>query len=311
MPRATELLVPAIAFVAAVACAGCSSPSTPAPTSVPSVQPRASATPTPPVSVTPAATPTVTQRTPAADPHDPVGLPLDPDSVTDRVTGPVGLRVVSSGAGATVRETSERLHISDDQEKANAGGWDCRVHVEYEGRPAVDWYVAPGLPVNATMDGDATLVLNTVANAFDYHGVPREPYLGSPDRARAPVSPFPGPGGGMGLYVSITNGRYRIDLGHLSLDATIANLPATAFAPGYSHATDYASLFAIPRGIAEGDIIATWPVRRGDVVGFTGDTGYSEAPHLHYAITRIADAAPLCPTRESRFEDNGWLLRGW
>jgi hypothetical protein len=214
-----------------------------------------------------------------------------------------------AGAGPTVRETSERLHVSDDAEEANASGWDCRVHLEYEGRPAVDWYVPIGRPVCATMDGQATLILNTAVNAFDYYGVPREPYLGNPDRARAPISPFPGPGGGMGLYVSVTNGRYRIDLGHLSLDATIANVPAAAFTPGYTASSGLASLFGVPRGIAEGEIIAAWPVRRGDVVGFTGDSGYSEAPHLHYAITRLADGARLCPTREPGFEDNGWLLR--
>jgi murein DD-endopeptidase MepM/ murein hydrolase activator NlpD len=51
-------------------------------------------------------------------------------------------------------------------------------------------------------------------------------------------------------------------------------------------------------------------VRRGDVVAFTGDAGYSEAPHLHYAITRRSDGAALCATREAGFADNGWLVRG-
>jgi hypothetical protein len=226
------------------------------------------------------------------------------------VTGAVGSRVIVAGNGATVRETSEQLQVSDDADLANADGWDCRVHLEYEGEPAVDWYVQPGQPVYATMDGTATLILNTVVNAFDYYGVPREPYIGNPDRARAPISPFPGPGGGMGLYVSITNERFRIDLGHLSLDATIAHVPDAAFGSGYSRSTDYRARFSVPRSSPTGDLIATWQVRRGDVVGFTGDAGYSEAPHLHYAITRRSDGAALCATAEAGFADNGWLLRG-
>ena len=28
------------------------------------------------------------------------------------------------------------------------------------------------------MDGEATLIVNTLANAFDYYGVDREPYIG-------------------------------------------------------------------------------------------------------------------------------------
>ena len=63
---------------------------------------------------------------------------------TDRVTGIVGSRVIVAGAGASVLETSERLQVSDDPDLANEDGWDCRVHVEYEGKPAVDWYVQPG-----------------------------------------------------------------------------------------------------------------------------------------------------------------------
>ena len=69
-------------------------------------------------------------------------------------------------------------------------------------------------------------------------------------------------------------------------------------------------MFSVPRVSSVGDIIATWQVRRGDVVGFTGDAGYSEAPHLHYAITRRSDGAALCATGEAGFADNGWLLRG-
>lgn len=289
---------------------GTAAPVTPtAVSAVPSPAPSVEVTATPAPATSPTVQPGVTPA-PVADALEPIGFPLDPATRTDRVTGTPGTHVVSAGAGATVRETSERLQVSDDPVQANEDGWNCRVHVEYEGRSAVDWYVQPGQPVHATMDGEAMLILNTVSNAFDHYGVPREPYLGNPDRARAPVSPFPGPGGGMGLYVSIVNDRYRIDLGHLSLDATIANVPAGAFSDGHSRSTDYRATFAVPRSAASGDIIATWRVRRGDVVGFTGDTGYSEAPHLHYAITRRSDGAALCATEEAGFEDGGWLLRG-
>lgn len=52
-----------------------------------------------------------------------------------------------------------------------------------------------------------------------------------------------------------------------------------------------------------------WDVRRGDVIGYTGDAGYSEAPHLHHQITRLSDEAKLCPTDEEGFGENGWLER--
>jgi hypothetical protein len=45
------------------------------------------------------------------------------------------------------------------------------------------------------------------------------------------------------------------------------------------------------------------------VIGYTGDAGYSEAPHLHYVITERASGRSLCPTEESGFDDGGWLTR--
>lgn len=173
----------------------------------------------------------------------------------------------------------------------------------------MDWYVQPGQPVYTTIAGQATLIVNTVANAFDHYGVSREPYLGNPDRARAPASPFSGPSGGMGLYMSVINDEFRVDLGHLALEPTVAHVPVEAFASPYSPSFDFPSTFAVPRSASWGDIVATWAVHRGDVVGFTGDSGYSEAPHLHYAITRRADGERLCATDEPGFQDSGWLLR--
>lgn len=199
--------------------------------------------------------------------------------------------------------------VSDDGTRANASGWNCRVHFEYEGSPAVDWYVPGGTPVLATMDGMASLFINTVVNAFDYYGVDREPYIGDPDRSRAPVSPFPGPGGGMGLYVSVTNEAFRTDYGHLSLDQTMDAVRPSAFASAYTREFAYRAMFSTPQPFAYAEQVAVWPVRRGDIIGYTGDAGYSEAPHLHYQITRRADGAKLCPTSERGFNDGGWLSR--
>jgi hypothetical protein len=240
-----------------------------------------------------------------------VGFPLDPDTRTDLVTGDVGARILALRAGPSVRDVSAVRQISDDAVMANAAGWDCRTHLEYEAAPAVDWYVQAGTPVYATHDGTATLVINTWVNAFDHYGVSREPYLGNPDRPRAPLSPFPGPGGGMGVWVRIDGDSYLTDYGHLDLATAREVAPAGAFSAPYSANFDFQAAFgaAAIRNAGVGDVIASWAVRRGDLIGYTGDAGYSEAPHLHYQITRKSDGAKLCPTAESGFIDGGWLVR--
>ncbi|HXK33016.1 MAG TPA: M23 family metallopeptidase [Dehalococcoidia bacterium] len=159
------------------------------------------------------------------------------------------------------------------------------------------------------MDGTAVLLINTYVNAFDYYGVSREPYLGDPDRARAPLSPFPGPGGGMGVYVAVIGERYRTDYGHLALTPTLALVPDSAFSAPYGRGYDWASRFGRPLPSTVAEQVATWEVRRGDVIGYTGDSGYSEAPHLHYAITDRATGTRLCPTTEAGFAHGGWLAR--
>jgi hypothetical protein len=159
------------------------------------------------------------------------------------------------------------------------------------------------------MDGEAILMLNTIVNAFDYYDVSREPYLGDPDRSRAPVAPFPGPGGGMGLYVAVLNDAFRAEYGHFDLAGTLAAVPATGFVAPYSAAYAYAAEFAAPMPVTFGAQIAMWRVRKGDLIGYTGDSGYSEAPHLHYRITRRATGETLCPSTEDGFADGAWLFR--
>jgi murein DD-endopeptidase MepM/ murein hydrolase activator NlpD len=217
------------------------------------------------------------------------------------VVGEPGSRTIVQGAGATAREASVEWQVGDDPAAANQYGWNCRVHVEYEGTPAVDWYVSVGTPVYATMDGTATLYVNTIANAFDYYGVSREPYIGNPDRTRAPIAPFPGLSGGMGVWVSVESATHRTDYGHLDFERTLVAAPPDVF---FGDA-DWRARIAAPRTAPE--VGARWRVRRGDIIGYTGDAGYSEAPHLHYQIIRLSDGAQLCPTGEAGYADGGWL----
>jgi hypothetical protein len=158
------------------------------------------------------------------------------------------------------------------------------------------------------MDGVATLNIVTVGNAFGYYGVDREPYLGNPDRSRAGVTPFPGPGGGKGVFVTVVNDDFVTEYAHLDLELTVRSLPAIAFLPGYSQKSDFAGGFASMRDFRVFTPVAKWQVRRGDVIGFSGDSGYSEAPHLHYTV-RFADSGLLlCPTAEVGFTHGNWLL---
>jgi murein DD-endopeptidase MepM/ murein hydrolase activator NlpD len=224
------------------------------------------------------------------------------------VTGPAGARWIAWDEGPTVEEYSRHDQVSQDPERANQAGWNCRTHVEYEGSAAVDWYIPEGTPLIATMDGTATLYVNTVANAFDYYGVDPEPYLGDPDRARAPRGPFPGPGGGMGVFVRIANEGFVVDYGHLDISATLTIVPGEAFLGTFSAAYGFGEAYRVPRDFRQADAVARWAVEQGDVVGYSGDAGYSEAPHLHYVVRRQGGPA-LCPTDEAGFDDGGWLWR--
>jgi murein DD-endopeptidase MepM/ murein hydrolase activator NlpD len=234
---------------------------------------------------------------------------LDPDTRTGRVSGDPGRRVLRFGQGPTVLEYSRDDQPTDDPVRANACGWNARTHFEYEGQPAVDWYIPEGTPVVATMDGLATLLINTVSNPFDVYGVSREPYIGDPDRGRAPISPFPGPGGGQGVFVRVENRQYRTDYAHLAIGRTIEVVPPASYLSAYGPGFDFEGEFAGLRDFRLATAIAAWDVQKGDVIGFSGDSGYSEAPHLHYTVRREGQGGLLCPTTEAGFSDNGWLLR--
>ncbi len=254
----------------------------------------------------PAQTPTTSPAATSA--IEPRGFPLDPATSLGVVTGTIPDRSITWTGGPNAFDYSQRNQPSDSADLANRSGWNCRVHVEYEGYPAVDWYVPTGTTLVATMDGVATLHVITVSNAFDVYGVDREPYLGDPDRDRAALSPFPGPGGGKGVFVTIENDEFGLEYAHLDLAGTLRVVPRDAFIGPYAATSDYAALFTAMRDYRESTPIATWPVRRGDVVGYSGDAGYSEAPHLHYTIRRQG-GPNLCPTTESGFADGGWLFR--
>jgi murein DD-endopeptidase MepM/ murein hydrolase activator NlpD len=284
-----------------VATSAASNTASPAPVT-PAVTPQ----PSPTAPSPPPATPT---PAPPADPSLPLGFPIDPRTRLGVVTGAGGTRRLDWISGPDALTYTRGAQAGADAAAANRSGWNCRTHVEYEGAPATDWYLPVGTPLIATMSGVATLHVITVANAFDYYGLSREPYLGDPDRARAPLTPFPGPGGGKGVYIRIEGGAYSVDYAHLDLALTLPLLPPAAFLPGFSAGTDYATRFGAMRDYRDATPVARWQVSRGDVIARSGDSGYSEAAHLHYAITRGADGRTLCPTGEPGFQDGGWLLR--
>ncbi len=298
--RRAALLILIVALSLATACGG----SGRAPTATPSSTPTLAPSPSPRPSATATAAPTA-----VADTTEPRGFPIDPSTKLGLVAGQSPQRSVAWGAGADASSYSRDDQPSGDPERANSSGWDCRVHVEYEGQPAVDWYVPVGTPVRATMDGTATLNVVTVTNAFDYYGVAREPYMGNPDRPRAVVAPFQGVSGGKGMFVNVENGAFVTDYGHFDPALTVAAVDPSAFLAGFGPESDYATLFAPMRDFRVFTPVARWTVKRGDVIGFSGDSGYSDAPHLHYTIRRAGALSLLCPTAEAGFEDGGWLLR--
>jgi len=239
---------------------------------------------------------------------EPTGFPVIPGMSLGVVTGDLGRRTLGPG-GPPAEEYARDDQPADDPERANRSGWNCRTHFEYEGIAAVDFYIPLDTPIFSTMDGTATLYAVSTLNDFDRYSVFREPYLGNPDRSRAPLSPFPGPSSGLGVYVEVVNDGFVTRYGHLDLEATVLGIDASAFAGEYTPDSDYGRLFSGVDVPPEPAVIASWPVRAEQFIGRSGDSGYSEGPHLHYTVRRTDGAAPLCPTTEEGFEDGGWLFR--
>lgn len=273
-----------------------------------------SASPSPSVSATPSAAQSATPTsTPTPSPTywliGEVGFPIGPHTVLGEVKGEAGSRTVSFGSdGPTAYGYALNDQRSDDPQAANRSGWNCRTHVEYEGIAAVDFYIPVGTPVYSTTAGTATLYARSVRNDFDRYDVAREPYLGNPDRANAPYSPFPGPSAGLGVHVVVEGDEFVTEYGHLDLGLTAELVPTSAFFGSLSATSDWELLFGDLQRGNPATLVASWPVRRGDIVGFSGDAGYSEAPHLHYTIQREGGEL-LCPTEETAFADGGWLFR--
>jgi murein DD-endopeptidase MepM/ murein hydrolase activator NlpD len=312
-----RILLIALLFACAsvVACGGHddATTGTPSPSATATHSASVKATRTTAPSLSGTESPTDTAQPATQTPHvprlEPAGFPLDPQTPLGVVTSPVGSRtLVFDGSGPTAYDYSLNDQPSSVPDRANRSGWNCETHYEYEGIPAVDYYIPTGTPLIATMDGTATLYAVSYVNDFDRYGVSREPYLGNPDRSRAGYAPFPGPSSGLGVYVHIENDGYVTEYGHMDIGLTVNAVPASALVGGYSPSSDYGSLFAdvpqprVPTRIAE------WQVAAGDVIGMSGDAGYSEAPHVHYTVQPAGE--PLrCPTDEADFTNRGWLFR--
>lgn len=290
------IVLAAVLALALFACGGDTAPG-PSPSPSPAATPSATQTATP--AITPTPSPTIQG----------LRFPIDPQTVLGEVIGEIGSRTVSFDAdGPTAYDYALNDQPSDDPDAANRSGWNCRTHVEYEGIAAVDFYLSAGTTVHSTTAGTATLYAVSVQNDFDRYGVAREPYLGDPDRASAPVNPFPGVSAGLGLYVVVEGEGFVTEYGHLDLSLSAEIVPANGFFEGFTADSDWDALFAdvpVPRVPTP---VAEWSVRQGNVVGYSGDAGYSEAPHLHYTIRRQGGQL-LCPTNEPGFRDGGWLFR--
>ncbi len=300
-----------IAAIAALAiCSACGGDDSPTSSPSPVVTATQSPTPSPsPATATPPPTATEPPTTRPAQ-TTPSGFPIDPATHLGVVTGAVGLRqLVFDGSGPTAYDYALNDQPSDDADRANRSGWNCATHYEYEGISAVDFYIAPGTPIVATMDGAATLYAVTNVNDFQRYGIDPEPYLGNPDRGRAPYSPFPGPTGGGGVFVHLENAGFVAEYDHLDLEQTAPVLPPSAFVADYSPSSDFAEPFpdTLP-GPHVNIEIAQWEVHAGDVIGISGNSGYSEGPHIHYTVAHLG-GSPRCPTNETGFSDGGWLFR--
>jgi len=108
--------------------------------------------------------------------------------------------------------------------------------------------------------------------------------------------------------VEVRNDRFTVNAAHLDLGLMVNDaIPSAAYLPGYSGSSDFASAFGVPQAFTQRTSIATWAVRKGDLIGYTGLSGYAEGPQIHFEILRVGSTSKLCPTLEPGYSDSGWL----
>lgn len=242
-------------------------------------------------------------------PDEPIGFPVDPNLRPMQVIiTPQGKRIAPPAAnGPTILQVAREYQTRpQNDEMSNRYGWNCRLHTYYEGAPAVDWYLPEGTPLFATMRGQAELYFITTSNAFEYYGMDGSVTLGLPDPSM-PRFPLPGPGGGMGIFVSILNGALRAEYGHLELRQTISMIQPNAYVSPFGRSYDYHSRFGRMTDYNNITLVARWNVQRGDVVGFIGNTGYSDVAHVHYQVVTRDRVTKYCPTEEQG-GTSAWLF---
>jgi LmbE family N-acetylglucosaminyl deacetylase len=96
---------------------------------------------------------------------------------------------------------------------------------------------------------------------------------------------------------------------HHGMDEYLDSTKRFSAERGQQIGVDYAEAFGTMRAFNDATAVARWEVRAGEVIGYSGDSGYSEAPHLHYTVRRTGSMTLLCPTNEPGFSDGGWLFR--